>query len=233
MTDENRRLIIFDIDGTLLLNGPVAKDAFLGSFERVCGRLPENRSIMFAGMTDRGIFKMLLERAEIDGDYETLFDKFRDEFIARLKQTYPSATQPYLLPGVTDLLKALHEDSRFILALGTGNIRETAYLKLAKFNLGRYFPVGGFGGDHRLRADVIRAAIQDARAFYRWNGSKPQTWVIGDTDNDVFAAHEAGARALAVATGFVDEDVLLSTDAEYILDDLSDTQKVIEILTQG
>lgn len=101
--------------------------------------------------------------------------------------------------------------------------------KLKRFGLEGYFPYGGgFGGDYENRADAIRAALAVGRAGYGWD--KGEAWVIGDTPNDAFAAHEAGASALLVASGIVDRPALDDAGAEAVLDDLTDTARVLRIL---
>ena len=225
---DDRTLVVFDVDGTLLLSGKVSLKNYCRAFADVSGVIPSLDNILFPGMTDRGIFRAMLEANGVDADFEALFSAFARSFTRRITEVYEDAEGPHLLSGVRELVLEMAVDDRIILALGTGNIRETAYLKLKRFGLDKYFPVGGFGGDYEQREDVIRAAVVEAGRFYGWSG---QAWVIGDTAKDVEAAHAVGARAIAVASGIVDKSELLATDAEVILDDLSDTDKVIEIVT--
>ena len=213
------RLLIFDIDGTLLLNGPITARLFGESFAHVVGREPERDSVRFHGNTDRAIFRRMLG-PEADG-FDELFPLFAAEFTRRMREHYPAAEGPYVLPGAHELVEALGDRGDVALALGTGNVRETAYVKLARFGLDRRFPVGGFGGDHEVRADLVRAAITDARAHYDVDFDPATTWVIGDTVNDVEAAHAAGCRVMAVMTGPHRETELAGADR--IVADLSDT----------
>ena len=118
------------------------------------------------------------------------------------------------------------------LALGTGNVRETAYTKLQRFGLDTYFPVGGFGGDHEKRADLVRAALADARAHYDVDFDPADTWVIGDTSADVAAARDAGCRVMAVMTGPHREAEL--SGADVVVEDLAATgERLGQLLGQA
>jgi phosphoglycolate phosphatase len=240
MPDAGRHLLIFDVDGTLLLNGRVTRDAFAAAFQDVCGVPAQPDALPFAGMTDRGIFRALLRRAgqDPDGDgaggagsaFDALFTRFARRFADILAEVYPTAEGPYLLPGVLTLVQTLTRRADVALALGTGNIRETAYIKLRRFGLEPHFPVGGFGGDHEQRADVIRAALHQARHHYGIDGAPDAAWVIGDTRNDVAAARAAGTRALAVGSGFTPLTELRASGADVVLTDLADTASVLAAL---
>lgn len=211
------RLLVFDIDGTIMLNGPVAGDLFVESFTRVVGISPV-QGIQFHGNTDRGIFRAMLDGR---GDFDNLYPRFAEEFSGRMQTEYAAADGPYVLDGARELIETLHAHDGAALALGTGNVRETAYTKLGRFGLDAYFPVGGFGGDHEVRADLVKAAVVDARAHYDVDFDPAETWVIGDTAADVTAARAAGCRVMAVMTGPHRENEL--SGADLIVEDLAAT----------
>ena len=229
------RLLIFDIDGTLLLNGRVAGEGFLSCFREVVGADPHDHTIRFHGRTDRGIFRALLGDDGERADYEELFGSFARSFTRYLRENYATAEGPHTLPGVAELVADLHAREDVALALGTGNIRDTAYVKLSRFGLDRFFPVGGFGGDHEIRADLVRAALRDASTHYGVDFDAAESWVIGDTPADIEAARAAGCRVLAVRTGLHDTgdlsaaDVVLETlegGADAFLARLDDGERV-------
>ncbi|HKK71298.1 MAG TPA: HAD family hydrolase [Candidatus Krumholzibacteria bacterium] len=223
------RLIVFDIDGTILLNGPITRRLFGESFAEVVGREPESDTVRFHGNTDRGIFRLMLGA---DVDYERHFDAFAAAFTRRMRDHYATAEGPHVLPGARELVEALHGHQGAALALGTGNIRDSAYVKLARFGLDRYFPVGGFGGDHEVRADLVRAALDDARSHYDVDFDPAEVWVIGDTVNDVEAARAAGCRVMAVRTGPHGESELSAAD--HVVADLSATsERLTQLLDLG
>jgi phosphoglycolate phosphatase-like HAD superfamily hydrolase len=222
------QLVLFDIDGTLLLNGTVVNEIFLEIFERVSGCPPVVGRFSFAGLTDRGIFHRLLEGVTVDEDPDVLYDRFAAEYPTALNEIYATADGPFLLPGVEDLVAMLAARDDVALALATGNIRATAYIKLRRFGLDAYFPVGGFGGDHLERHRVFEAAHAVARAHYALDGEAARPWVIGDTRADVEAARRTGMRVMGVATGPLSVEEL--ADADVALRDLSDTEAVVEAL---
>lgn len=218
------RLVIFDIDGTIMLNGTVAGQLFVESFCHVVGYDPVD-GIHFHGNTDRGIFRAMLAGR---GDFDALYPPFAAEFTRRMRAGYAAADGPYVLDGARELIESLHAHDGAALALGTGNVRDTAYVKLGRFGLDSYFPVGGFGGDHEIRADLVRAAIADARGHYDFDFDPAETWVIGDTTADVTAARAAGCRVMAVMTGPHREAELAGADV--IVEGLADTAERVEQL---
>lgn len=230
------RLLIFDIDGTLLLNGPVARDAFAAAFQEVTGRPARHQHVPFGGMTDRGIFRALWNAAELapaGNGFEAQFAAFAARFTARLAASYPDAEGPYVLPGARALVEAAAVRPDAALALGTGNIRETATIKLRRFGLDGFFRAGGFGGDHEDRSDVVRTALRSAREQLGFRGAPGDAWVIGDTLQDVVAARAAGTRVLAVGSGFTPLAQLQQSGADAVLPDLLDTPRVLELLTRA
>lgn len=232
MSKASLNLIIFDIDGTLLLSGNVAKEAFRRAFEAVTGAAGDLNGVRFAGNTDRSILRQMLAKCGRETDLDRLFEPFVRDFVRRLRLEFPRAEGPHLLPGVLPLLRALQR-SGTPLAVGTGNVRESALVKLGRFGLDRFFPVGGFGDRHENRVDVFREAIESARAHYGWAVGARSVWVVGDTAADVHAARAVGARSIAVATGPVPPEELSSCGADRVVPDLSDTRKIVEIFATG
>jgi phosphoglycolate phosphatase-like HAD superfamily hydrolase len=219
--------ILFDVDGTLLLNGTIVNDTFRRSFATVCEVDPDTRAFSFAGMTDKAIFHRLLDGSGRETEAEELFAAFVREYPRQLAQVYPQAEGPHLLPGVDALVRALASRHDVALGLATGNVRETAYLKLGRFGLDDHFPAGGFGQDHLERWRVFIDAIAAVREHYGFDRG-PRPWVVGDTHNDVVAARRVGARMLAVATGVRGAGDLSGADS--VVEDLADTASVLELL---
>lgn len=223
-------LLIFDVDGTLLLNGLAARTQFARAYTDICGVEPDLKSrISFAGNTDWNIFHKLLDISGIGDKFDDLYQPFCDRFAELMNTDYMESDEPYLLDGVPELLAALKDSGKAALALGTGNIRSIAIAKMKKFGLDGYFPAGGFGGEHKERPDVIRAAIQEAKEHYKWDGKQPETWIIGDTPRDVHAAHAVGAKCIAVASGTIPIEKLEQTDAEVVLKSLSETDHLMRL----
>jgi phosphoglycolate phosphatase-like HAD superfamily hydrolase len=133
--------------------------------------------------------------------------------------------------GVPEVLEALHGRDDVVQSLLTGNIESNAALKVSAFGLERWldFEVGAYGSDpHERRSDLVAVARERAAAKY----AEPTGAVlVGDTPLDVLAAHEAGARAVAVMTGFADPAKLRDSGPEALLDDLSDTAAAVAAIT--
>src|SRR5918997_1121879 len=133
------------------------------------------------------------------------------------------STEGYAYPGVPEVLEALHRRDDVINSLLTGNIQANAVVKVSAFGLERWldFDVGAYGSDpHEERSDLVAVARERAAAKY---GEPTGAVLVGDTPLDVRAAQEAGARAVAVATGFADPEALRASGPDAYLDDLSDT----------
>jgi phosphoglycolate phosphatase len=233
MTIPPRHLIIFDIDGTLILSGPVVRECFAEAFHLACDVEAPLWGVHFAGMTDRGIFRLLLEKAGLDGDFESRFQGFRQHFVEIMESRYQDSHGPHLMPGVVELLETLSARTDVGLLLGSGNLRETASIKLARFDLERFFVGGVFGGDHAERTDIFLRALELGRSQLGWRGEAADAWVIGDTLADLDAARGAGMRMLAVATGPIPTDDLREAGADAWLADLGDTERALELLELG
>jgi len=134
-------------------------------------------------------------------------------------------------PGVPETLAALHEADGVVNSLLTGNIEANAAVKVGAFGLDRWldFEAGAYGSDpHERRSDLVEIARERAAARY---GEPTGAVLVGDTPLDVLAAREAGARAVAVATGFADPDDLRESQPDALLQDLRDTDAAIRAIT--
>ena len=135
------------------------------------------------------------------------------------------------LPGAEEALRALAERDRTVQALLTGNLAANAALKLGAFGLDRFLDleVGGYGSDpHEARSDLVAVARERAAAKY---ADATDTVLVGDTPLDVQAAHAAGARVVAVASGPYGVAELRAAGAEAVLEDLGDTERVVSAVT--
>ncbi len=186
--------------------------------------------ISFDGRTDRGIFIEVLEKQGRGGPaLEANLARYVEAYLEELPGTL-AAKGGTVLPGVTELLSALAiEQPGF--GLATGNLRRGAETKLGYFGLWERFLGGGFGDDHAVRADLVAAGIRELAEHLETDPNPRNAIVLGDTPLDVEAAHGAGAKALGVGTGRFTAAELLASGAEFAVDDLSDTARVLEILT--
>jgi phosphoglycolate phosphatase len=216
-------LLLFDVDGTLLLKATAAHVAAVREALRDVYGVAQPSKVEAAGRTDYEIARAV---CLLDGVTAERFDAGREEFriasVTAYARLCPDDLSEFVAPGVTEVLEALaaRDDTR--LALLTGNLEPIARLKIGRAGLGRFFEPGqgGFGSDHEDRTEL--PAIARRRAG---NYPRARTVVIGDTPRDIACARADGVRCVAVATGpfgvdeLADADVVL-TSARELLDAL-------------
>jgi phosphoglycolate phosphatase-like HAD superfamily hydrolase len=217
-------LVLWDIDGTLVASGGHGRYAFEEAFEEVVGRVPQ--WVDYAGRTDHQIALEML--GGTDEHLPAVLEQLVVKMAARKDAL---AAEGHVYPGVPETLQALHEADGVINSLLTGNLEANAAVKVGAFGLDRWldFEAGAYGSDpHERRSDLVAIARERAAARY---GEPTGAVLVGDTPLDVLAAREAGARAVAVATGFSDLDALRESEPDALLQDLSDTDAAIRAIT--
>ncbi len=225
------RLFLFDIDGTLVVTGGAGQRAMNRAFRDTFGIPDAFKGIDLAGRTDTSIVGDAFSRLGMTSDPDEVA-RFRSRYLVCLQDEVPRpGVGKRVLPGIAPLLDALQPHDHNFLALLTGNYADAAEVKLAHFDLWRYFKCGAFGEDHGDRNHLVPVALERARQ----NGLPPHvetahTVVIGDTPRDIACAHAHGARCLAVATGEYSADTLARAGADVVFEDLSDTQAVLHAL---
>ena len=224
------RLLLFDIDGTLLLSGGAGTRALNRTFEELFGVAGGFTGIPVAGRTDPLILGDALDRAGIVADAAA-----RERFLARYCEhfereiVYPGPRKG-LMPGVRRLLDRLQERPDVACALVTGNVARAARIKLEYFDLWRYFGFGAYGDDAPVRDALVPIAVERARRIQVEVRGPDDVVVIGDTPLDVQCAAAAGACSVAVATGSYDETALRAAGAHAVLPDFSATETVVDTL---
>ena len=230
------RILLWDIDGTLMRTTHPGsfKDYTIPMLEEVfgtAGRLPEMK---VSGMTDLQIVGEALK-------HEGFTHEHIRERVHELRESYMKAMHKFtgngeevfeLLPGVREVLQAVHEHPRYRSALLTGNIEPMAYLKMELVGLERYFTLpGAFGDESHNRRDLPARAAERIRKHLQMDLAPEQFIVIGDTPNDIDCARHFGARAVAVGTGrFYSTEEILACEPDALLADLVDTGLVIKTL---
>jgi len=215
------------------VTGGAGQRAMNRAFHEVFGIPDAFKGVDLAGRTDTSIVGDAFARQRMDADADSTA-RFRERYLVCLQEEVPRpGAGKRVLPGITPLLDALEPDDRHFLALLTGNYADAAAVKLAHFDLWRYFKCGAFGEDHGDRNHLVPVAIHRARAC----GLPPHvetmhTVVIGDTPRDIACAHAHGARCLAVATGDYSAETLRQAGADVVFDDLRDTAAVLQALAR-
>jgi phosphoglycolate phosphatase len=227
-----KRLVLFDIDGTLLTAQGAARRAFHRAMLEVYGTAGPIATHRFDGKTDPQIAHELLRAAGltpslITGSLASLWNTYARELSIELAQP---THRTIVLPGVIELLQRLDDSDDVVLGLLTGNIRDGAALKLSSANIRTRFRVGAFGSDCDERDGLPPLAVDRARELTGVTFSRRDIVIIGDTPSDVTCGGSVGARALAVATGSFGRSELSAAGADTTFDDLSDTNAVLEAI---
>jgi phosphoglycolate phosphatase-like HAD superfamily hydrolase len=224
-----QKLILWDIDGTLLYSGGVAGEAMRAAMELVYGRSSTEARHSYAGKTDRQIIiETFAERAHDDlmgtiehftATYIEELSRRRDDFLARCQ----------VLDGVPAALERLAA-ADVVQSVLTGNLQPIARIKLDLMGLSRFLDLdaGAYGSDHHLRNELVPVAAARAARRYGRSFSGPEIIVIGDTPNDIDFGRAGGARTIAVATGPISADALRAHGADVVLPNLSDTDLVLQ-----
>ncbi|HMB92345.1 MAG TPA: HAD hydrolase-like protein, partial [Rhodothermales bacterium] len=179
------KLLLFDIDGTLLRTRGVGRQAVTSALSEVCGRSISTDTISFSGRTDPQIFReAVLRNGYTEPDAEQLVPEAFAVYVEMMRQSLKPDTVD-VMPGAHDLLARLAEQPNVHLALLTGNLEPTAYLKLEAAGLADYFPFGAFGSDHADRPALPSIAIQRARIHTNHDFTGKNVVIIGDTEHDI------------------------------------------------
>jgi phosphoglycolate phosphatase len=224
-----RRLVLFDIDGTLLSGGPAREAFHLAMFE-VYGTAGPIEEWEFSGKTDPQIARELLTHEgyaqdRIDEGFPRLWTRY-----LTLMQERIADDPPRELPGVHELLTELQSQSDIALGLVTGNVVGGADLKLSSIGLGDRFAIGAYGSDHEVRNELPGLAVRRASAHWGVEFPSREVVIVGDTPRDVDCGRHHGARTVAVATGRFDLESLDATGADAVLSDLSSTKAVLDVI---
>ena len=226
------KLVLFDIDGTILLTDGAAKRAFNRALVEVFGATgPANHS--FGGKTDPQIARELMRLAgfaddHIDARLARLFDLYLRYLDEELRA---GANGIRVMPGVHELLDALEARADAIVGLLTGNIAAGARAKLTSAGIDPdRFVIGAFGSDHEQRGELPAVAQRRARERLGVEVTGADVIVIGDTPADIHCGRGVGARAIAVATGFFTLDQLREHAPAALFSDLSPTAEVIRAI---
>lgn len=216
------RLLLFDIDGTLLLSGGAGSRALARAFREVCGIEGAMDGVSCAGMTDPLIVETVFTRRapHLLGD-PGVEERVIEAYLAVMAEELAASAGFRLMPHVRPCLEALAARSDVCLAVGTGNVHRGAALKLDRGGLARYFPVGGYGSDHRLRSGLLAAGRLRAEAHYRRSFPPESVWVVGDTPQDVAGAQGAGFVPVGVGAHAWDAASLRAAGALHAIEDLS------------
>jgi phosphoglycolate phosphatase len=223
------KLLLFDIDHTLLQSSRGHRVAFEEGFREVYGENITIEGLELGGMTDRQIIVELMRVQRVP---ERVIQARLDQCIRTMEHRYAEvlkADELVVLPGVVDLLEALNRHSDVLMGLVTGNLETIAWGKMRKVGLAKYFKLGGFGNEDVVRSRLVESAIQLAIRRHGFVVAN-NVFVFGDTPKDVDAGHGARAIVVGVATGHFSKYDLKHAGADWIVDSLSEQEKIFDIL---
>lgn len=222
------KLILWDIDGTLLYSGGVAGEAMRAAMTRVYGRASDNERRGYAGKTDQQI---ILETFPDQAPANLLgrLDEFTSAYLAILTEHVENfKSRGRVMAGAVTVLERLR-DAGPVQSLLTGNLAPVARLKLDLMSIAGFFDfdAGAYGSDSPRRADLAPIAAARAARRYGRDFCGGDVVVIGDTPNDIACARAAGARAVAVATGPFSVAELAAHHPDALLADLADSEAAL------
>ncbi len=222
------RLLLFDIDGTLVLTGGAGQRAISRAFHELFGVADAFAGVPMGGRTDRFLVQDGLERCGLPVTPEA-HAAVRERYLTRLAEEIAEPAQGLkaMLPGVAPLLDAVGARDHVHSALLTGNYQVGARIKLEHFDLWRRFDWGAFGDDYTDRNLMAQAAMAAAPGRGVTLPDPSHAMVIGDTPFDIACARAAGARVIAVATGGHGVDELRACGADVVFEDLTDLDAVL------
>lgn len=221
------KLVLFDIDGTLLESGGAGTRALNYAFRDVFSVENAFEGIRMSGKTDIEIIKEAMARR--DGAHEDKIPPFIEAYLKHLRVEIENPLRR-LKPGVDKAINILNVLDGAGLGLLTGNIEEGARIKLEPFGLNEYFSIGAFGSDNEDRVKLFPIAVERFCCRFRVDVKYKDCVVIGDTPRDIACAKPYGAFTLAVATGSYTATELLTSGADLVMTDLADTGFLLRAL---
>lgn len=228
MTPSDRRLLLFDIDGTLITSGGAGEQALKDAMIARFGVVEDLQGVSLAGSTDANIAVQLLRRHGLDPEPENIA-ALLDEYLMHLPSRM-TERNGFLMPGIIPLLEELHTKPEAVLGLLTGNVERGAKIKLTHYGVWHFFEFGAYADDHHDRNELGKFAQARALERHGEEFSPERIYVIGDTPRDIECGRAIGAQTVAIATGQYSLEELLVHEPDYLFKDFSDTAAVLQVL---
>lgn len=228
-----RRLVLFDIDGTLLSSSSSGWHALRAAFAEYFEALEFYDLVRFDGKTDRQIIRELYQAAGVphhatDAQVDIILNRYLHHLERRLADRHHLVRT---LPGIIELVEALHRQDDVVVGLLTGNVVPGAELKLAAAGLDlSRFRLGAYGSDSAHRPDLPPIAAARAEKLFGRIPTGHEVVILGDTPADVTCGASIGARAIGVATGRYSVAELQAAGAYAAFEDFADTAAVLEAI---
>ncbi len=221
-----KKLVLFDLDGTLVTTGGAGCRALAKGAAKLYGKMPQFDHALISGRTDLDNFTIIYgllhngkkpSAADLKKMTQAYVDQLPEEVHALIREKKYEKVN-----GIEAFLKELSKDKDVVVALGTGNVKEAAYIKLKPSGLDKYFTFGGFGTDGHTREDMLKAAVKRAEEKYKTKFEPGQVYVIGDTHRDICAAKNCGFHNAVVLCGLGDPKKIFRAAAELEVKDFTE-----------
>ena len=228
-----KRLILWDIDGTLLSTGKVGRHA-LERGAAIAAGLDDVPDVKMSGKTDQRILREIMQAAGLDDDrVDELLPRAMAVAIEVLADNRDRITSEGVVhPGVGTLIDRLASTPGVRQSLVTGNLSPNARVKVAAMGLDAHidFEAGAYGDDHHDRERLVPMALDRVQQLRGETYAADEVWVIGDTEHDLACARAAGVRCLLVGTNWDGPNAVAHLDPDHYALDLSDTDAVLNVL---
>jgi len=223
-----RKLLLWDIDGTILHTGKAGETALGHAMEKLHSISKGLQGLEIAGRTDKWIVEQLLAREGLPSGVREIA-RFLDVYVEHLAEELPKR-QGGLHPGVLGILEEAHRRHDLVQGLLTGNIEKGARLKLSRYGVNHFFEFGAFADDSPVRNELGPHARRRARDRHGEEFPPERIYIIGDTPHDVACARAIGAKAIAVATGSFSVEQLRECGADAVFTDLGHPDHFFRLL---
>lgn len=224
------RLVLFDIDGTLLTDRGASREAFRDALFEVYGYDGDLGRYDFSGRTDPQIAHMVLRDAGVTPEaVDAGMPRLWEHYLGGLARN-ATPERVRVMPGIPELVNALHELDDVVLALLTGNIEPGARLKLGGASLNEYFPFGAFGSDSADRTQLPPFAVRRASEHLGMHFTGADVVIIGDSIYDVRCGVPYQATTIAVASGKTPAELLRAENPTFLFDNVKDLGAVMDAI---
>jgi phosphoglycolate phosphatase-like HAD superfamily hydrolase len=226
------KLVLFDIDGTIMDTDGAGQQSFVTALNTVFDRAFSVEGYSTSGKTDTQIAIELGERSDVsEAEMIDRLDEVRELYLSGLKVELAGIT-PTVFTGVRELVSSVSEHSGCVTGLLTGNFEPGAWMKLDRIDLTEPFQMGSFGDGARARKDLPGKAVMRARELTEQDFEGKDIVVIGDTPNDVACGRHLGVKSIAVATGIFGEAELDKAQPDHLFADFSDPKRVLDAILE-
>lgn len=220
-----KKLILWDLDGTLMHCGADGTRALNETFRKLYGLEDAFSKAGIGHAMDAVILDRIMESNKLD---KGEIDWVMSEYIGILEQILSKNPNKKILPGVMELLEYIDGNENNFNALLTSNLRRGAETKLKSVGLNQFFHVGGFGDDYGEKWDAAVKGIREAEDYFGVNFEKENIYIIGDSIYDIECAKKIEVVSIGVATGWAEYEMLKNNKPDYLYEDLSDWKKLIQ-----